>query len=137
MNLVTSKIIIVGRRGFPFDVSLDHINKRVYWVAENDGIISSTYDGVNVTNVRKGSFNHLFLGIFGDLVYFQEMDVPYINEMNISSRNISRSFKVDHPYLIDKQEHRDLVVVHSSLQPIGELHKLYQYSCGLHVMSHI
>ena len=113
--------MIFAKRGDPWVLSLDRINKRVYWLDGDDGILSSSYDGINTTTVKSGSFNNRLLGIFENSIFFQERNVLYINEMNITSRNISRSVKVD------KTDYRDLVIVHNSLQPMGKLQKSCQY----------
>ena len=113
---------------FPFDggnwaaLSLDRTKKRVYWVDYDSGISSRNYDGMNRKNVRSGSFNGNFLDLFADSVYFQKRNVPYINEINMTSGKISRSIKVN------RTDYRDLVVIHSSLQPMGELQKSFQCS---------
>ena len=118
MNLAKNDIVTLvsnqyGLAGILRALSLDYTNKRVYWVSDSGGILSRGYDGKTTTTVNSGSFNRLLLGIFEDSVYFQKSDVLYINEMNMTSRIISRSIKVN------KTDYRDLVIVHSSLQPMA------------------
>ena len=120
MNLAKNVKLTFPFRGDPWALSLDHIKKRVYGVDGSDGIFSSNYDGVNMTTFRGGSFNENLLDIFADSVYSQRTNVPYINEINMTSGKISRSIKVN------RTDYRDLVVVHSSLQPMGELQKSFQ-----------
>ena len=123
MNLATGKKVTLTSSGSPWDISLDLKRKRVYWLTEHYGIFSSTYDDRSIIYldryyaIRSSTFDgsRTTFGISEDSVYFQRTDVPYINEMNISSSIISRNIKVDTP------DYRDLVIVHSSLQPIGEL----------------
>ena len=103
----------------PLALSLDYTNKRVYWVSRMDGVFSKDYDGKSTATVKSGSFNKFLLGIFEDSVYIKERNGTYINEMNISSGIISHSIKVD------KTDYRDLVIVHKSLQQMGELQKSY------------
>ena len=123
MNLATNVIVTLAHSSNPLVLSLDYTNKRVYWTNDGDDILSSSfYDDVNTTTVRGGSFNTDLLGLLAGSVYFQESKVPYINEMNISSGNISRRFEVS-----KTDVYHDMVVVHNLLQPKGELQKLYRY----------
>jgi hypothetical protein len=118
MNLETYKTVTLANERNPGAVSLDKINKRVYWQDENRGISSIRYDRQKKMTVRNGLFNRRLLGIFAGSAYFQEANVPYINQMNISSGEISHSHKLNETAFID------LVVVHNSLQPMttrGEL----------------
>jgi hypothetical protein len=62
---------------------------------------------------KNGSFNSRLLGILAGSAYFQEVNAPYINQMKISSGEISLSLK------LNETDYLDLVVVHSSL--MGEL----------------
>ena len=117
MNLAKNDIVTLAYSGQPRALSLDYTKKRVYWISLRNGVFSTDYDGENTTYVKRGRFNFRLLGIFEDSVYFQKLNVRYINAMNRTSGIISRSIKVD------KTEYRDLVVVHNSLQPMGELQK--------------
>ena len=117
MNLAKNDIVTLASSSLPDAPSLDYTNKRVYWVSASNGISSRDYDGENTTTVKSGSFNDYLLGIFEDSVYFQISNVRYINAMNRTSGIISHSIKVD------KTDYRDLVIVHNSLQPMGELQK--------------
>jgi hypothetical protein len=121
MNLATNAIVTLANRRSPNVLSLDYTNKRVYWISYNVGIFSSDYEGVNVATLRVGSFILTQLqDVLAGSVYFQESNVPYINEMNISSGNISRRFEVN-----KTDVYSDMVVLHNSIQPMGEL---YLYS---------
>ena len=117
MNLAKNDIVTLANSSRPDAPSLDYTNKRVYWVSASNGISSGDYDGENTTTVKSGSFNDYLLGIFEDSVYFQRSNVRYINAINRTSGIISHSIKVD------KTDYRDLVIVHNSLQPMGELQK--------------
>ena len=117
MNLAKNDIVTLANSSWPDAPSLDYTNKRVYWISRRRGVFSRDYDGESVTAVKRGSFNGILLGIFEDSVYFQKENVRYINAMNRTSRIISHSIKVD------KTDYRDLVIVHNSLQPMGELQK--------------
>jgi len=121
MNLAKNNIVTWANSSWPLALSIDYTNKVVYWVSGR-GVSYSGYDGKTTTILKSGSFNHFLLGIFEDSVYFQEWNVPYINEMNITSGNISRSINVD------KTDYPDLVIFHNSLQTMGKLQKSYQYS---------
>ena len=117
MNLAKNDIVTLARSKLPWALSLDYTNKRVYWVSNGNSISSTDYDGESTTTVRSGSFKDYLLGIFEDSVYFQLRNVRYINAVNRTSRTISRSIKVD------KTVYSDLIIVHNSLQPMGELQK--------------
>ena len=117
MNLAKNDIVALASSSVPVALSLDYTNKRVYWISLENGVFSRDYDGENTTSIKRGAFNYNLLGIFEDSVYFQKSNVRYINAMNRASRNISCSIKVD------RTDYRDLVIVHNSLQPMGELQK--------------
>ena len=117
MNLANNDIVALASSSRPVALSLDHTKKRVYWISRWDGVFSRDYDGESTTSVKGGTFNYLLLGIFEDSVYFQESNDRYINAMNRTSGTVSHSIKVD------KTDYRDLVIVHNSLQPMGELQK--------------
>ena len=117
MNLAKNDIVTLASSSWPDALSLDYTNKRVYWVSASNGISSRDYDGENTTTVKSGTFNDYLLGIFEDSVYFQISNVRYIDAMNTTSGIISHSIKVD------KTGYRDLLIVHNSLQPMGELQK--------------
>ena len=117
MNLAKNDIVTLASSSWPLALSLDYTNKRVYWISLGIGVFSGDYDGKNTTTVKRGTFNVLLLGIFEDSVYFQKWSVRYINAMNRTSGIIS------HSIIVDKTEYRDLVIVHNSLQPMGELQK--------------
>jgi hypothetical protein len=113
MNLVTNETVTLVSKRNPGALSLDKINKRVYWQDENRGIFSISYDGLNKMTAKNGSFNRRLLGTLEGSAYFQEVNAPYINQLNISSGEISLSLK------LNETDYLDLVVVHSSL--MGEL----------------
>ena len=117
MNLAKNDIVALASSSWPWALSLDYTNKRVYWISRWDGVFSTDYDGESTTSVKRGTFNYHLLGIIEDSVYFQKLTVRYINAMNRTSGIISHSIKVD------KTDYHDLVVVHNSLQPMGELQK--------------
>ena len=117
MNLAKNVIVTLASSSWPWALSLDYTNKRVYSISRWRGVFSRDYDGKSTTSVKRGTFNYYLLGIFEDSVYFQKRSVRYINAMNRTSGIISHSIKVD------KTNYRDLVIVHNSLQPMGELQK--------------
>ena len=118
-NLAKNDIVTLASSSWPWVLSLDYTNKRVYWMSDGVSILSRGYGGKNTstTTVKRGRFNAFCLGIFEDSVYFQISNVRYINAMNRTSGIISHSIKVD------KSDCRELVIVHNSLQPMGELQK--------------
>ena len=117
MNLAKNDIVTLASSRLPQALSLDYSNKRVYWISAWDGVFSRDYDGKSATTVKRGTFNDHLLAIPEDSVYFQTWNDRYIIAMNRTSGIISHSIKVD------KTEYRDLVIVHNSLQPMGELQK--------------
>ena len=117
MNLAKNDIVALANSSLPCALSLDYTKKRVYWISRGNGVFSGDYDGESTTSVKRGRFNVLLLGIFEDSMYFQKENVRYINAMNRTSRIVSHSIKVD------KTDYHDLVIVHNSLQPMGELQK--------------
>ena len=117
MNLAKNDIVTLASNSFPWALSLDYTKKRVYWIFRGYGVFSRDYDVESTTSVKRGTFNYHLLGIFEDSMYFQKENVRYINAMNRTSRTISHSIKVD------RTDYRDLVIVHNSLQPMGELQK--------------
>ena len=92
-----------------------------------DHIFSISYDGKKQKTVRSGSFNPFLLHISTDSAYYQKRNVGYINEMNTTSGKISRIIQVKNT------NYFDLVVVHSFLQPLGEL-KNHTNILDFHVM---
>ena len=102
----------------PYVIKLDCINEQVYSFVRQSGVeyISvSDYDGENQKNIASGPFSKYVLGIFGDLLYFMNSDRSYIKELNLSNRTVSRTIAVE------GYSYYDLIVVHTSLQRIGEL----------------
>ncbi len=66
--------------------------------------------------ITRGTFNEDVLGVFRDSLYFLvKKNLYHINQMNISNGNIS------HRILVNKIDYYDLIVVDSSVQPMGEL----------------
>ena len=97
-------------------IKLDCINKQVYSI-ENEFLAARDYDGWNYRMITIGQFSLLvgIFGVFNGSLYFMNNDRSYIKEMNLSNRNYVRSIAVD------RNDYRDLVVVHKFLQPLGKL----------------
>ncbi len=108
--------------GYSPAVELDYTKKRVYWLfyvlgGNNHDIYSCDYNGKNWKTVKSGPFNQYLLRIFRDSLYFLvKNNFSHINQMNVSNGNISRSI------LVNKTDYYDLLVVDSSVQPMGELY---------------
>ncbi len=100
-------------------VELDYSKKRVYWFSyhKSDYLISSCdYEGRDMKAITSGPFNEYILGVFRDSLYFLvKKNLYHTNQMNISNGNIS------HSILVNKIAYYDLIVVDSSVQPVGEL----------------
>ena len=101
-------------------IKLDCINKQVHGFLQKSGneyyISASGYDGGNQTKITSGLFNRNILGVFnGSLYFMNDNDGSQINEVNLSSRNVTRSIAVD------RNDYYDLIVVNNSLQPLGKL----------------
>lgn len=102
----------------PYIIKLDIVNKQVYGFMQKSDvqyISACDYDGGDQKTIANGTFNKHILAVFGDSLYFIYNDRSYIMEMNISNRILSRSIPVY------KDSYYDLIVVHSLLQPVGEL----------------
>ena len=110
-------IMLTNRKSFePYAITVDCTKERVYWLENEiqsgvDHISSSEYDGSDQKTIISGSLNVHLLGVVGDLLYFLNNDLFYVNEMNVSNGNIYRNI------LVDSNSYYDLVVVHSSMQP--------------------
>ena len=113
MHLATNKIRSLARQSSIYGINLDYTTKRVYWIeSQGHNIFSSDYDFQHVKSIRNGSFSDYMLTISGDSLYFQNVGVFSINQMNISNENIIHSILVGKAYT-------DLIVLHSSLQSMG------------------
>ena len=105
--------------GYSHAVELDYTKKRVYWLFyvqigdNNHDLYSCNYNGKNRKTVKSGPFNEYLLRVFRDSLYF--MVKNNLNQMNVSNGNIFRSI------LVNKTDYYDLLVVDSSVQPMGEL----------------
>ena len=105
---------------YPLAVELDYSKKRVYWFSYHDksnhNISSCDYEGKDMKAITRGPFNQRVLGVFRDSLYFLvKKSLYHINQMNISNGNIS------HRILVNDIDYYDLIVVDSSVQPMGEL----------------
>lgn len=120
INLATRlKTAVTTYAGSSSTIQLDCLNKRIYQINyDNEGnvsnIYSTGYDGKNQTNITSGSFNIYLLGVSNGSLYFQGNDLSHINEMDSSSRNLSRKIQVGLTGYVN------LITVESSLQPGGE-----------------
>ena len=66
--------------------------------------------------ITRGPFNERVLGVFRDSLYFLvKKNLSHINQMNISNGNIS------HRISVNQIGYYDMIVVDSSVQPMGEL----------------
>jgi hypothetical protein len=112
MNLATNNIKTLARRSEVGVITLDYTNKRVYWFEINRHIFSSDYDFQHEKKITNGALRYNMLAIFGDSLYFQTRNPFSINQVNVSNGNTVRSILVDKTY-------QDIIVFHSSLQPMG------------------
>ena len=101
-------------------VELDYSKKRVYWFSYKSNYVylisSCDYEGRDTKAITIGPFNRYLLGVSRDSLYFLvKKNLYHINQMNISNGNIS------HRILVNKIDYYDLIVVDSSVQPMGEL----------------
>ena len=82
-------------------------------------IFASDYDGKNKKMIKSGTFPTHILGVFGDLLYFMNNgnsdENNYIKQMNTSNDSLSRNIAAE------RYTYYDLIVVHTFLQPLGEL----------------
>ena len=100
--------------GDVYSIKLDCRKKRVYWLEYFNSIQyikSADFGGQGKKAITEGRFNLYLLGVFGDSLYFLDTNIYRINEMNVSSGNISRKI------LVDRRTYYDLVLVETSVQP--------------------
>ena len=117
VSLATHKMLTLQAMDYDYlAIKLDCINKQVYSI-ENEFLDARDYDGWNYRMITIGQFSLLvgIFGVFNGSLYFMNNDRSYIKEMNLSNRNYVRSIAVD------RNDYRDLVVVHKFLQPLGKL----------------
>ena len=119
MNLVTHVTEKLGTMSWPYVIKLDSTNKKVYWLLVwrhgNPYLYSSGYDGKDYKFVTSqlSPFEQL-LGASENFLYLMQYNRYYLNEMNISNGDVSRSI------LVGRKSNQDLIVVSSSLQPMGK-----------------
>ncbi len=114
------KVTLASDVAYRSAVELDYSKKRVYWFSyhkTNSYLISSCdYEGRDTKAITSGQFNRYLLGVFRDSLYFLvRKSLFHINQMNISNGNIF------HRILVNQINYDDLIVVDSSVQPMGEL----------------
>ncbi len=113
-----TKVTLQEDNGVSVAVELDYTKKRVYTFVYHStyDISSCDYDGKNKKSITRGTFNVFLLRVFRDSLYFLVKNNQYhINQMNVSNGNIYRSI------LVNKTDYYDLLVVDSTLQPMGKL----------------
>ena len=118
MSLATNNVrtLPLARTFSWFAITLDRTNKRVYWLEKTlhvSRIFSADYDGMGRKKVF--TFSGSLLSVSGDSLYVLNDDF-YINEISVSNGNISSRIMVD-----PAKSYYDLIVVDSSLRPLGEL----------------
>ena len=113
INLATNNIRTLARQSRPYALTLDYNNKQVYWIEGGRHIFSADYDFHRQKSIRNGSFSEYVLAISDDSLYFQNADVFSINQINASNGNPIRSI------LVDKTRYYGVIVLRSSLQPMG------------------
>ena len=79
-------------------------------------IFASDYDGKDKKIITSGRFDKDLLGVFGDLLYFMNNYGSYIKQMNTTNDSLPRNIAVER-----YRNYYDLIVVHTFLQPPGEL----------------
>ena len=122
ISLVTHASLTLEMRVIDYSsIKLDYVNKQVYGFKRKSGyeyyIFTSDYDGKNKKNITSGKFRINVLGVFGELLYFMNNDRSSIKEMNISNEIVGHPRNI----AVETNDYHDLIVVHSYLQPIGEL----------------
>ena len=121
ISLATHAMLTLEMRVFDYSViKLDCVNKQVYgFMRKSDDeyhIFASDYDGKNQKNITSGTFHIYILSVFGDLLYLMSNDTSYIKQMNTSNDSLPRNIAVER-----NDYYYDLIVVHTFLQPSGEL----------------
>ena len=120
ISLATHAMLTLEVRVIDYSViNLDCVNKQVYGFMRKSGdeyyIFASDYDGKNKKNITSGRFYIFILSVFGDLLYLMNYNRSYIKQMNTSNDSLPRNIAVERNY------YSDLIVVHTFLQPPGEL----------------
>ena len=119
ISLATHAMLTLEMRVIDYSViKLDCVNKQVYGFMRKSGyeyILASDYDGKNQKNIASGTFRIYILSVFGDLLYLMNNDASYIKQMNTSNDSLPRNIAMERNY------YYDLIVVHTFLQPPGEL----------------
>ena len=97
-------------------ITLDCSIKRIYFL-EYSGTIryikSCDYGGKQKKTIASGPFDENVLGVMGDSLYLWNTDEYRINEMNVSSGNITREIQVN----IYHFAVAGLTLIDESLQP--------------------
>ena len=119
ISLATHAMLTLEMRVIDYSViKLDCVNKQLYGFMRKSGyeyILASDYDGKNQKNITSGTFRIYILSVFGDLLYLMNNDASYIKQMNTSNDSLPRNIAVE------RNDYYDLIVVHTFLQPPGEL----------------
>ncbi len=112
--------------GEAYTLIVDYAYGRIYWLKKHkysdvNHILSSDYRGKHQKYITNGSLNTP-MGVFGDLLYFQNHNISYINEMNVSNGQISRNIQLPEKYL----HYRDLIIVHNAhrIRSIHNAHRM-------------
>ena len=100
--------------GVAYTLIVDYAYGRTYWFEKHNHsdvnhILSSDYRGKHQKYITNGSLNTL-MGVFGDLLYFQNHNLSYVNEMNVSNGQISRDIQLPEKY----SHYHDLIIVHNA-----------------------
>ena len=111
------KITLATYLGDGGAIKLDCNKKRVYWLENfrSIGYIKSiNYNGRKKATITSGPVNRNLLGVLGDSLYFLNTHENRINVMNVPKGNISQTI------LVARENYKDLLAVHTSVQPTCE-----------------
>ena len=100
--------------GEAYTLIVDYAYGRIYWLEKHkysdvNYIFSSDYRDKHQKYITNGSLNTP-MGVFGDLLYFQNRNLSYINEMNVSNGQISRDIQPPEKY----SHYHDLIILHNA-----------------------
>ena len=116
LNLATKNTVKFPSQEFgeAYTLIVDYAYGRTFWLQKNipsnvSYIWSSDFRGKHQKYISSGSLNTL-MGVIGDLLYFQNKDLLYIKEINVSNREISRNIQLPEKY----SDYQNLIIVQNA-----------------------
>ncbi len=100
--------------GEAYTLIVDYAYGRIYWLEKHNHsdvnhILSSDYHGKHQKYITNGSLNTP-MDVFEDLLFLQNHNLSYINEINVSNGQISRNIQLPEKY----PHFHDLIIVQNA-----------------------